>query len=103
MNLRQKCKRQKQRIEQLERMTLPVKKIYNYTYDSLNHLRLKRSIIIDWGMELGDNEEYFKDLTRNQMAKDIGVALRDNIIFDDEEGTATLDVWVMRKAESEEV
>lgn len=45
MNLRQKCKRQKQRIEQLERMTLPVKKIYNYTYDSLNHLRLKRSII----------------------------------------------------------
>lgn len=97
MNLRQKCKKQKQRIEQLERITLPVKKIvYDYTFESLNHLRLKRSIIIDWGMSLGDNEEYFKDLTRNQMAKDIGAALMDNVVFDDEAGIATLDVWVKK-------
>lgn len=95
MNLRQKCKKQKQRIERLERMILPVKKIA-YTSESLNHLRLKRSIIIDWGMELGDNEEYFKDLTRNQMAKDIGAALWDNVVFDDEAGIATLDVWVKK-------
>ena len=78
-------------------MNLPVKKIvYDYTSELLNHLRLKRSIMIDWGMELGDNEEYFKDLTRNQMAKDIGVALMDNIVFNDEAGTATLDVWLRK-------
>ena len=95
MNLRQKCKKQKQRIEQLESMALPVKKII-CTSESLNHLRLKRNIIIDWDWETVTNGKYHKDLTRNDMARDIGEALKDSIVFDDEAGTATLDVWVKK-------
>ena len=95
MNLRQKCKKQKQYIERLERMALPVRKVVD-TSESLEHLRLKRNIIIDWGMP-DDSDEYFKDLTINQMAHDIGITLGNYVVFNDEEGTATLDVWVRRK------
>lgn len=97
MNLRQKCKKQKQYIERLERMTLPVpvRKVV-CTTESLEHLRLKRSIIIDWGAP-NDSEEYFKDLTINQIAHDMGIALGDYVVFNDREGMATLDVWVRRK------
>ena len=101
MNLRQKCKKQKQYIERLERMALPVKKVV-YTPESLEHLRLKRSIIIDWGMP-NDSDEYFKDLTINQIAHDMGITLGDYVVFNDEEGIATLDVWIRRRSDSEEV
>lgn len=94
MNLRQKCKKQKQYIERLERMSLPTQKNV-YTSESLNHLRLKRARVIDWGMP-NDNEEYFKELTINQITHDVGFELRDYVVFNDEKGTATLDVWVRR-------
>lgn len=98
MNLRQKCKKQKQYIERLERMYLPVNKIV-YTQESLEHLRIKRNIIIDWGVP-NDREDYFKDLTINQISHDISVQLGDYVVFNDKEGTATLDVWVRRKEEN---
>lgn len=100
MNLRQKCKKQKQYIEQLEGMVLPVKKVV-CTPESLNHLRLKRSIVIDWGMPM-DDREYFKDLTINQICHDMGLSLGDYVVFNDEEGAATLDIWVKRKDKNNE-
>lgn len=96
MNLRQKCKKQKQYIERLERMALPVKIIYTPESESLIHLRLKRSIVIDWGAPV-DDREYFKDLTINQICHDMGLSLGDYVVFNDEEGAATLDIWVRRK------
>ena len=96
MNLRQKCKKQKQYIEKLEKMALPTRTLF-YTSETLRHLRIRREIVIDWGYSLEDREEYFKDLTLNQIAHDIGIVLMDSVVFDDKEGIATLDVWVERK------
>ena len=95
MNLRQKYKKQKQYIEQLEKMALPVRKCV-YTPESLSHLRLKRKVVIDWGMPMDDRER-FKELTINQICHDMGLSLGDYVVFNDKEGTATLDIWVKRK------
>lgn len=92
MNLRQKCKKQKQYIERLERMFPTVEPIYIQSYtEPLNHLRVKRNL---WGMPCED--EHFRDLTINEVAHDMSVALGDYVVFDSVEGTATLDVWVKR-------
>jgi len=102
MNLRQKCKKQKQYIEQLERMALPVKKIiYTPESGSLTHLRLKRKVVIDWGMPMDDRER-FKELTINQICYDMGLSLGDYVEFNDKGDTATLDIWVKRKEENNE-
>lgn len=100
MNLRQKCKKQKQYIERLERMSLPVHQNVIYTPEQLLHLRIKSGILIDWGMP-NDSQDYFKDLTINQISHDIGTQLGEYVVFNDEEGTATLDVWVRRNDKKE--
>lgn len=99
MNLRQKCKKQKQYIERLEQMALPVRKIiYTPESESLIHLRLKRKIVIDWDMPM-DNREYFKELTIKQICRDMGLTLGDYAVLNEEEDTATLDIWVRKKEE----
>lgn len=100
MNLRQKCKKQKQYIERLERMALPVRKvIYTPESASLIHLRLKRRIVIDCDMPI-DGRERVKELTIKQICHDMGLTLGDYAVFNDEEGVATLDIWVKRKEEN---
>lgn len=94
MNARQKAKYYKRKYEELERMALTTKKIIEY--DSLTHLRLKRKIVIDWGMPV-DDREWFKKMTINQICHDMGLSLGDYVVFNDKEDTATLDIWVRRK------
>lgn len=65
MNLRQKCKKQKQYIGQLERMALPSRSIF-YDSDTLDHLRVKR-IMPD--MHMFYDEEMVKELTKNRLLK----------------------------------
>ena len=90
MNLRQKCKKQKQYIEQLERMFPTVKPIHIQSYtEPLNHLRVEHNL---WGMSC--EYEHFRDKIINEVAHDMSVALGDYVVFDSIEGTATLDVWV---------
>lgn len=100
MNLRQKCKKYKQRIETLERMALPTRTAF-YTSETLNHLRASRNI--PETLDIPRNKEYFEDVMREQITEDAGKILKDYIIFDYRKGTVTLDVWLKKKEKTNEV
>lgn len=100
MNLRQKCKKYKQRIETLERMALPTRAVY-CTSEILNHLRAARNI--PETLDIPRNKEYFEDVIKERITEDAGKILKDYIIFDYKKGTATLDVWLKKKEKTNEV
>lgn len=98
MNLRQKCKKYKQRIETLEKMALPTRTAY-CTSEPLNHFRAARNI--PETLDISRNKEYFEDVTKEQITEDTGKILKDYIIFDYKKGTVTLDVWLKKEGENE--
>ncbi len=93
MNLIQKCKKYKQRIETLERMALPTRTAF-YTSKTLNHLEAARNI--PETLDISRYKEYFEYMTKKQITEAVGKILKDYIIFDYKKGTVTLDVWLKK-------
>ena len=96
MNLRQKCKKYKQRAEMLGEMLCPTREII-VDRTNLKHFRTCYKCPSDayflWGLESIDrNRQEFE--AKNHIWHELSKLVDDNIKYNEKENLYTLDVWV---------
>lgn len=93
MNLRQKAKSYKKRMEMLENMTLPTRTLFA-TSETLGHFRIIKRLPYDEYEYTPTAQEIIMRLYKDEMMCEVSEELRKHIEFDNEERTLSLDFWV---------
>ena len=93
MNLRQKAKSYKKRMEMLENMTLPTRTSFA-TSETLCHFRITKRLPYDEYEYTPAAQEISMRLHKDEMMREVSEELRKHIEFDNEERTLSLDFWV---------
>lgn len=96
MNLRQKAKRYKKRMEMLENMALPTRTSFA-TSETLGHFRITKRLPYDEYKYTPTAQEINMCLYKDEMMREVSEELRKHIEFDNEERTLSLDFWVREK------
>ena len=89
MNLRQKAKSYKKRMEMLENMTLPTR-----TSETLGHFRITKCLPYDEYEYTPAAQEISMRLHKDEMMREVSEELSKHIEFDNKERTLSLDFWV---------
>lgn len=93
MNLRQKAKSYKKRMEMLDNMVLPTRTSFA-TSETLGHFRITKRLPYDEYEYTPTAQEISMRLYKDEMMREVSEELRKHIEFDNEERTLSLDFWV---------
>lgn len=93
MNLRQKAKSYKKRMEMLDNMVLPTRTSF-MTSETLGHFRITKRLPYDEYEYTPTAQEIIMRLYKDEMMCEVSEELRKHIEFDNEERTLSLDFWV---------